>query len=394
MVKRMTLGAAALSAAPLLQACGSGGGASASSGPIKIGFPTALTGLEAILGETQLNCAKLAADEVNAKGGVLGRKLQIISADEQTDSGVTVQKVSQLIKQDNVDVIMGMITSTERAAAQSIAGPLKKLVIYPTYYEGQICDKYYISTGQVPNQSVDPFIPWIVKNIGKRMYILGADYRWPRVTAQAIKASLESAGGQVVGQDFFPFGTTDFSSVLSRIRSSNADVVWSMEVGSDAVALLKQYASFGLAGKVPMVTNGLDELFTSSIKGPAVDGLICNQSWFMTMKRPQSKAFVSAYQAKFGQGKLINSIGEATYTATHLYAEAVKAAGRTDADAVVKAFPKVSFAAPQGDVAVEASNHHMRSNSVIGRCKGATGMFDIVEDFGVIAPKVPGCNLA
>jgi ABC-type branched-subunit amino acid transport system substrate-binding protein len=357
---------------------------------LRIGFHSALTGLETILGETQLNCFKLAVDEINAAGGAGGREVEFIVEDNQTTTRGAIDKTRKFIFQDNVDVIVGMITSLERSAALSVSGPARKLVIYPTYYEGGECNRYLVCTGQVPNQSVDPFVPWLQKNVGKTVYILGSDYAWPRKTADAIEAAFAKMGAKALGTEFFPFGTQDFAPALARIRAAKPDMVWELFAGADAVSFVKQFASFRPGGR--LVTNGLDELFTTAVGGSSVEGLIVNQSYFTTVDRPANKVFLEKYRAKFGKDGLVNAIAEATYVGTWLYAKAVEKAGSADTDKVVSALGAVSFDAPQGGVRLNPTNQHLLANSVIGSCR-KDGLFDIIQQFGPINPVVPGCNL-
>jgi urea transport system substrate-binding protein len=357
---------------------------------VRIGFHSALTGLETILGETQLNCFKLAVDEINAAGGAGGREVEYIVEDNQTTTRGAIDKTRKFIFQDKVDVIVGMITSLERQAALSVSAPARKLVIYPTYYEGGECNKYLVCTGQVPNQSVDPFVPWLEKNVGKSVYILGSDYSWPRKTADAIAAAFQKMGGKALGTEFFPFGTQDFAPALERIRAAKPDMVWELFAGADAVSFVKQFASFRPGGK--LVTNGLDELFTTSIGGSAVEGLIVNQSYFTTLDRPANKTFLDKYRAKFGKAGLVNAIAESTYVGTWLYAKAVEKAGSTDTEKVLKAMGAVSFEAPQGVVRMDPATQHLVANSVIGSCR-KDGLFDIVQNFGPVKPVVSGCAL-
>jgi ABC-type branched-subunit amino acid transport system substrate-binding protein len=364
---------------------------SAQQSTIKIGFHSALTGLETILGETQLNCFKLAVDEINAAGGAAGRKIEYLVEDNQTTTRGAIDKTRKFIFDDKVDVIIGMITSLERQAALSVSAPAKKLVIYPTYYEGGECNRYLACTGQVPNQSVDPFVPWITKNVGKSVYILGSDYTWPQKTAQAISAAFAKIGGRTQGSEFFPFGTQDFGPALGRIKAAKPDLVWELFAGADAVSFVKQYASFAPGSK--LLTNGLDELFTRAVGGADVDGIIVNQSYFTTLDSPPNKAFLELYRARFGKDKFVNAIAEATYCATWLYAKAIEKAGSADTEKVIAALGSVAFDAPQGAVRFDASNQHMVANSIVGRCR-KDGLFDIVENFGPIDPSIPGCKLA
>lgn len=361
-----------------------------SKGKIKIGFQSGLTGLETILGETQLNCFKLAVDEINAAGGAGGRPVEYLVEDNQTTTRGAIDKTRKFIFQDKVDVIVGMITSLERQAALSVSAPAKKLVIYPTYYEGGECSRYLVCTGQIPNQSVDPFVPWLEKNVGKSVYILGSDYAWPRKTADAIRAAIEKTGGKVLGLEFFPFGTQDFAPAFDRIRAAKADMVWELFAGADAVTFVKQFASFKPGGR--LVTNGIDELFTTSVGGSAVEGLVVNQSYFTTLDNPANKSFLERYRAKFGKTALVNAIAESTYIGTWLYAKAVEKAGSTDTDKVIAALGSVSMDAPQGSVRLDASNQHLVANSIIGQCR-KDGLFDIVQNFGPVAPIVAGCKL-
>jgi urea transport system substrate-binding protein len=202
---------------------------------VKLGFMTALTGLETILGETQLNCFKLAVDEINAAGGAGGRQIEYLVEDDQTTTKGAIDKARKLVFQDKVDAVIGMIASLERVAALSVTGPAKKLLIYTTYYEGGECNKYLVCTGQVPNQQIDPMMPWLVKNLGKTVYVMGSDYIWPRKSTAAVKAALEINGGRLVGAEFFPFGTQDLGPAFGKMKDANPDVLWLMFAGSDAI---------------------------------------------------------------------------------------------------------------------------------------------------------------
>lgn len=357
---------------------------------VNIGFMTALTGLETILGETQLNCFKLAVDDINAAGGAGGREVIYKVEDNETSTKGTIDKTRKLVMQDKVDVIIGMIASLEHVAARSVTSPAKKLLMYCCYYEGEVCDRYYAATGQVPNQQIMPTTTWLTENVGKSVYILGSDYIWPRRSADVIQTAFEENGGKVVGVDFFPFGTQDFSTSFDRINKANPDIVWIMVAGADAVTALKQYHSFGM--KPQLVGNGMDEIY-SFAHPELTEGVLANQAYFMGLDTPENKSFIERYHAKFGEGKPINAIGECAYDAAWLYSLAVAKAGTTDVEKVIPALSQVEFEAPQGHVNFSARNNHMRSNSLLARAN-AEGMWEIIENFGQIEPDIPGCNLA
>ncbi len=357
---------------------------------VKIGFLTALTGLETILGETQLNCFKLAVEEINAQGGIDGREIDYLVEDDQTTTKGCIDKARKLIYQDNVDAIIGLIASLEHVAARSVTTPAKKLLIYTTYYEGEVCEKYFAATGQVPNQQIDPMTKWLTQNVGSSVYVLGSDYIWPRQSAEAIRAAFEANGGRVLGADFFPFGTQDFGPALQKVKAANPDMVWVMIAGADGVTALKQYRSFGMEPQ--LVSNGLDEIYSFAHPDLAA-GSISNMAYFMGIDTPRNRAFVKAYRARFGADKPINAIGEAAYDATWLYALAVGKAGSTEDEKVIEALSKVDFDAPQGHVNMSAKNNHMLCNSILARAR-PDGVWETIENFGQIKPEIPGCNLA
>ncbi|WP_417804373.1 substrate-binding protein [Thalassospira lucentensis] len=379
----LMLGASLIGAPAILKA--------ANRDKIKIGFHSALSGIETLLGETQINCFWMAIDEINSAGGAAGREIEALIEDNQTSTRGAIDKTRKFIFQDEVDVIIGMITSLERTAALSVSKPAKKLVMYPTYYEGGECNRYLACTGQIPNQSVDPFVPWIADNVGKSVYILGSDYGWPQETAKAIEAAFKASGGTVLGTEFFPFGTQDFGPALDRVRKAKPDVVWELFAGADALTFIKQFSSYKPGGQ--LLTNGLDELFTTSMDGSDVEGIIVNQSYFSSLKSPENEEFLAKYRSKFGADALVNSIGEATYVATKLYAQAVDKAGTAETEAVIDAMASMEVAAPQGKVIFDGKTNHLANHSIIGRCRN-DGLFDIIEDFGVVQPHISNCNLS
>jgi len=357
---------------------------------VKIGFLSALTGLETILGETQLNCFKLAVDEINAAGGAGGREIEYIVEDDQTTTKGAIEKARKLISQDEVDVIIGLIASLEHVAARSVTTPGKQLLIYTTYYEGGVCEKYFVATGQVPNQQIEPMTAWLTKNVGKTVYVLGSDYIWPRKSTEAVQAAFEANGGQMVGAEFFPFGTQDFGPALEKVKAAKPDMVWIMVAGADGVTALKQYRSFGMAPQ--LVSNGLDEIY-SFAHPDLTEGAISNQAYFMGLDTPKNKSFIASYQKTFGADKPINAIGEAAYDAAWLYALAVAKAGSTEDEKVIEALGQVEFEAPQGHVNISPATNHMVCNSILARGK-ADGSWETIENFGQIQPSIPGCKLA
>ena len=359
----------------------------AQSGPVKLGFLSGMTGLQTILGETQFNCFELAVSQINAAGGIAGREGEFLIEDDQTTTRGAIDKARKLIFQDEVDATIGLIASLTHVAARSVTTPAKKLLMYTTYYEGDVCERYFFSTGQIPNQQIDPSVDWLTANEGTTTYIIGSDYVWPRKSAEAIQSAMEAKGGSVLGAEFFPFGTNDFGPALERIKSANPDFVWCMCAGNDLITFLKQFNSFGLGKQ--LFSQGLDDVF-SQAEPELVEGAISNQAYFMGIDNEENANFKAAYAAAYGADKPINAIGEAAYNAVYLYKAAVELAGTTETEAVIDALGQVEFAAPQGRVGF-ASNNVARSNSILARANN--GSWDVIENYGQVEPTVAGCSL-
>lgn len=356
---------------------------------VKVGLSIPITGLQAILGETLLNCYRMAADELNAKDGIGGRKIELIVEDNQTTTKGSIDKARKLIGQDNVDVLMGNIISVERSATLSVTRRAKKLFFYPTQFEGGECDPYFVAMGAIPPQEVDPVVPWIVGNVGKSVYVLGSDYAWPRKMTEAITAALDKAGGKLVGADFYPFGTQDFGPAFQKIKDVNPDLVWSMVVGNDGLAQLKQYRSFDI--KPPMVGPSDDVIIQETPELAA--GSYAAHSYFMAVDTPQNKRFIESYRKLYGAEKMLNTIGESGYNSLHLYALAATKAGSVEDAKVLKALPTVEFEAPQGVVRVDGSNNHCVLHSFFAKVDAKGSQFEVVKSFGAIAPVTPYCKL-
>jgi len=371
-------GAGTLSAPSILRA---------QDGPVKLGFLSALTGLETILGETQLNCFQLAVDQINAENGIGGRPIEVIVEDDQTTTRGAIDKARKLIFSDQTDAIIGMIASLEHVAARSVTTPAKKLLMYSCYYEGGVCERYFMSTGQIPNQQIVPSAKWLTENEGKTTYIVGSDYVWPRESAKVIASAMEANGGKVLGEEFLPFGTQDFGPTLDRMKAANPDFIWMMCAGSDMITFLKQFRGFGF--KQALFSQGLDDVITHS-EPDLTHGALSNQAYFMSVDTPENKAFKAAYAEKHGPDVPINAIGEAAYDAVYLYKAAVEKAGTTEVEAVVDALREVDFQAPQGHVSF-ADNNVMRSNSILARANAGT--WEIVENYGQVDPVIEGCKL-
>src|SRR5438477_3213749 len=201
-------------------------GSESGSRPIKVGVITDQTGALPFMGIANANVARMVIDDINAKGGLLGQKIELYLENSETTDSVGEAKAKKLVQQDQVDVIFGGIYSSTR---QAIKGPAvvdgKKLYIYPEQYEGQECHPLIFCTGPVPAQQVESMIPWLMQKTGaKKFYCPSADYIWPHTMNRKLREVATAHGGSIVGEEYFPLDHTDYGATIEKIMSSGAEV--------------------------------------------------------------------------------------------------------------------------------------------------------------------------
>src|SRR5436305_7541502 len=220
---------------------------SASARPIKVGVITDQTGALSFMGVANANVAKMVIDDINAKGGLLGRTIELCLEDSETTDSVGEAKATKLVQKDQVDVIFGGIYSSTR---QAIKGPAvvkgRKLYIYPEQYEGEECDPLIFCTGPVPAQQVDPLIPWLMQQTGaKKFYLPSADYIWPHVMNKKVRGVVTANGGTIVGEEYFPLDHADYRATIEKIMSGGTEVVFNMTVPPGVAPFLEQLYDAG-----------------------------------------------------------------------------------------------------------------------------------------------------
>jgi urea transport system substrate-binding protein len=391
----LTLGGASA----FLAACGdsnnSGGGDSGRT--IKMGALIPLTGVFSVLSAPMENNAKLAVDDVNKTGGANGSKIELIIEDTASDPDTAVQKARKLIRRDQVDLMIGTLGSASRwAVALGATAPAKTIFINPTYYEGGICDRYFFNVGALPNQQIDPFIPWLVEQHGvSSFYLGGSDYAWPRGSFEALKNALAEAGGSVVGEEYSPVGTTDFATTLRRIQAEQPDVVFPLYAGADGIAFLKQLVGFGIQKSSLVASSAISELIIPALPKQESAGWFASFEYFMSIDTPENQDFVRAYQARFGRNALMDSIGEGMRTCVELYVNGVENAKSLDKEAVVDGMVKARFDDPKGEIHIDEPTHCAYLNDYVAEItkpqagEPAWRRLKVRETFTDIAPQQP-----
>lgn len=396
-IRRATLLGLSLPAATaLFAACSSDKkeGQGTKGEPIKMGALVPLTGFVGILGPPMKNNAQLAVDDINAAGGVMGHPIDLIVEDTASDPDTAVERARKLIQQDQVNVIVGVLTSAERwAVALSATGPAKEIYINPTYYEGGICDPYFFNVGALPNQQIDTFIPWLIDNKGASTFFLGgSDYAWPRGSFAAAKKAIEAGGGTVVAEEYSPLGSSDFSSTLRKIQSAKPDVIYPLYAGSDGITFMTQLVDFGLHKETLPASTAFSELIIDALPVEESTGWIASFEYFMTIDTPENTDFVQRYQDRFGKDAIMDSIGEGMFTSVNLYAHGAEKAGSIDKDAVVDGMRQVEFEDPKGTIKIDPETQAAHLNDYIAEIAQPGDLagwqrFSIVQTYEDITPQ-------
>ena len=354
--------------------------------PIKLGLLHSLTGTIAIAEAALVEAEKMAIDEINAAGGVLGRMIDPVVADGASDWPTFAEKTKQLLQRDKVAAIVGCYTSASRKAVLPVLKQSKGLLYYPTYYEGQEEDKHVIYTSQEATQSVISAIEWMAKQQGKTFFLVGSDYIYPRTCNKIAKPTVARLGGKVVGEEYAPLGHTEFSSIINKIKAAKPDWIYSTVVGGSNVAFYKQLKAAGLdGGKQKLLSTVVSENEIDGIGKENAVGYYACMGYFQSIKSPENEKFVKAIKAKYGQDRVVGDPMECAYNSVYLWKMAVEKAKSFDVDKVTAASSGLEFSAPEGKVTVHKTNHHVSKKVRIGRAR-ADGQFDIVHESGVIEP--------
>lgn len=362
------------------EAGGQNGGGKGEDG-IKVGVLFSLSGATAVTEKGMANAALLAIDEINAEGGVKGKKLIPVQEDLASEPSVAATKAKKLLLQDKVVAIVGGYTSASRQAMLPIVEQNKGVLVYPTLYEGEEASKNIIYTGATPNQQLQDFIPWLVENYGKKFFFVGSDYVYPAETNKQVKALLAKSGGEVVGEEYVPIGHSEFASIINKIKVSQPNVIFSDLVGDSVAAFYKQYKSYGLdPQKMPIASPITAETDIATMGAEVGEGHISSYGYFQSLETPENKKFVDAYHKKYGPNEPITSVMEAAYFSTHLLAKALeKVDDMTNADKLILAFAGLEFQAPQGKIKVDEHNNHTWLYSRIGKI-GKDGQFHVLKE--------------
>lgn len=350
---------------------------------VTVGILHSVTGTMAISETGSVQAEKLAIEQINAMGGVLGRKIEFIQEDGASDWPTFAEKAKKLLVNDKVAAVFGCWTSASRKAVLPVFEQYNGMLYYPTFYEGLEESPNVIYTGQEATQQIIAGIDWVVKEKGaKTFYLLGSDYIWPRTSNKIARKHIEKLGLKVVGEDYYPLGHTQFNSVINKMKLRKPDVIYAIVVGGSNVAFYKQLKAAGinLAKEDPvLLTISVTEDEILGIGGENIEGAYAAMKYFQSLDNPNNEAFVKSFKEMWGDDIVIGDVTQAAYLGPWLWKAAVEKAGSFDIDKVRAASPGIELTtAPEGYVKIH-ENHHLWSKTRVGLAK-KDGQYDVVYE--------------
>ena len=351
---------------------------------VTVGQLHSATGTMAISETGAIQAEQLAIDQINAMGGILGRKIKVIKEDGASDWPTFAEKSKKLLVNDHVAAVFGCWTSASRKAVLPVFEKENGLLYYPTFYEGLEQSKNVIYTGQEATQQILYSLDWAQKEKkAKTFFLIGSDYIWPRTSMKIARKHIENfQKGKIVGEEYYPLGSTNFGSLMNKIKLAKPDCIFTAVVGGSNVAFYKALKAAGITGdKQLLLTLAVTEDEMTGVGGENFAGFYSSMKYFQTLDNANNKAFVAAFKAKYGKDAVIGDVTQAGYLGPWLWKAAVEKAGSFDVDKVVAASETGTIelkTAPEGYVRLD-KNHHLWSKSRIAQGQ-PDGSFKVVSE--------------
>ena len=335
---------------------------------VKVGLLHSLSGTMSISETAVRDAELLAISEINQNGGVLGKQIEAVQADGASEPQVFAQKARELLQNEKVVTVFGCWTSASRKAVKPIFEELYGLLWYPVQYEGMEASPNIMYMGASPNQQIVPAVDYCAQNIGKRMFLIGSDYVFPRTANKIIKAQIAELNGECVGEEYLPMGATNFSEVVSKILAAKPDVILNSLNGDSNVSFFAALAKAGITSKtIPVMSFSIAEEEVAKMDLANLAGHLVSWNYYETTQTPRNEKFVSDYKEQYGEDRMTGDPIEAAYIAVYMWAAACEKAGGFEVEAVRVASKGLSFTAPEGTVTIDGGNQHLYKQVRIGK---------------------------
>jgi urea transport system substrate-binding protein len=361
--------------------------------PIRVGILHSKTGAMAISEESMVDAEVLALKEINESGGLLGRQIEWVIADGQSDWPTFAREAQRLIDQEKVSVIFGCWTSASRKSVKPVVEERSHLLIYPMAYEGLEQSPNIVYTGAAPNQQVIPAVSWCYETLkARRFFLVGSDYVWPHCVNEIIKDQLQALGAECAGVSYVSFGSAEVGDALDAITKAKPDVIISTVVGDSNEPFYRRLKAAGiLPERTPVLSFSIAEDELRKLPLRDMVGDYAAWDYFQSVDRPENREFVRRFKGLYGGHRVTSDVIEAAYYSVRLWAQAVVEAESEDVADVLKAIRHQSLNAPEGIVSVDDETQHTWRPVYVGQIR-ADGQFDLVRSYEKPVRPIPYPN--
>jgi branched-chain amino acid transport system substrate-binding protein len=364
--------------------------------PIKLGTIVDASGPLQPFGVQKFQCTQLAVAEINAAGGLLGRKIDIVSYDAQSNDQLYAQYAQKLALRDRVDVVHGGLQSSSREVIRPIFDRAKVLYFYNTPYEGGVCDHNTFCTGTTPGQLLANLLPFMIEKYGKKIYVLAADYNFGQISEKWTRKIAKEHGAEVVASEFFPLDVNQFGPTIGKIQAAKPNFIVNTFVGPAHATFYGQWAATGMKKEIPIASQTFGEAGEQLRMPPELStGIYVCYDYMEELDLPENKAFLGRFRKKFGDKYgYISDLGMSEYMGVNIWAAAVKKAGSVEREAVIKAIESgLSIDGPGGKMTVDPKTHHFIFDMHLAQMENRK--FRILESFKQVPPTNTGnqCDL-
>jgi urea transport system substrate-binding protein len=356
--------------------------------PIKVGVLHSRTGTMAISERPVIDATLLAIEEINEKGGLLGRRIEAVVYDGESDGSTFAARAEKLITKDKVCTVFGCWTSASRKTVLPVFEKHNHLLFYPVQYEGLEQSPNIVYTGAAPNQQIIPAVRWCVSSLNrKRFFLVGSDYVFPRAAHAIIRDQARCLGAEIVGEEYLLLGSSDVGDLVRKIVAARPDAILNTINGDSNVAFFRALRAAGVTpDRTPTISFSISEEELSSLRMKDLVGDYAAWNYFQSVERPQNHAFVKRFQARHGKQRFISDPMEAAYFGVHFWAQAVKEAGNDDVSKIRQAVRHQAFDAPEGRVRIDPETQHTSKVFRIGQITRESRFQVIYSSESPIAP--------
>jgi len=349
---------------------------------IKIGVLHSLSGTMATSETPLVDALRLAVEEANQSGGVNGQQIEMIVTDCRSDAGYCAQQAEKLITQDGAQALFGCWTSACRKAVRTVVEKHHHLLFYPVQYEGLEQSPDILYTGAVPNQQIIPMVSWALQQQGRRVYLIGSDYVFPRTANQIVKKLLLAKGGHLLAERYVPLGEQNLEKFAREIVAQRPAFVLNTLYGESNQYFFRALRKAGIrAEDIPVFSTSIAEAELAAMGPELMAGHYAAWNYFQSVQGDENRAFIERFRRRYGQQRVLDDPMEASYIGVKLWVSALRSAGTPDLSAVKTVLVQQTLAAPEGIVAVDAGTRHLWKPVRIGKAR-ADGQFEIVWQSG------------